>query len=757
MFKSKKALLISISAVLMLFIISFVFLYSDFTNSDLPLFSRWHEQQFSQDEMYQHLKEFDYLGNGVIQSTTSDPWIDVFLDSSLPGNLLLINIEELSLDGNLIGGTSAQIFFALPGYDHASANSVLITLRTGTNTIDLPHGYYERLRLDLAEEVRVSMIVNDATLKSNSVFSIMWTSLIVLMVSSVIFVLAVNLLIAEKRKEHCQKNREDSDGQESQSNVLSMSKPVRILYYFASLLMPNIFLVFFYNQNRLLNFLPFMHLLVWIAIFSVAGLGLFLLVRLIVREFEIRLIIIAAFWMGFWLFGSIFSAIANHVVVETYVLLLVAQLSFLLIIIWMTIKVRPHLEKMNVVFNTMALTICVLFLFNLYPGLRDEIMFGGGQLNVEEAATFKTDFFVDESVPNPDIYWFHVDGMMSLEVTEDFFGISLDNERYELERRGFAINYGARHNVINTESALPSLFSPWFYDDFYGQTLAALDNTPNIIASPNAFTVLVNTLAENGLTLYDVNQNNETFKAFMSAGYRIVVNADTGWFNHIPFHVLYNWYNQTPTDQPLGIPIDSVEPSALGRIFGEDFARLLSMTTPLTPILDPDAISREDVNFFPIPDHSNRLPAYVSESERQLYANLIDSLNIAEPKFSFTTFMDLHLSRWSTPNKYYSYHQGFHDAFTVMLNAIDIVLSENPNAIIVLQADHGIHGPSSQSAMYEAGHSLETLATLQRSVFSAVRIPEKYGGLDASLDPRNIARELVNRFVGQNYELLPQD
>ena len=25
--------------------------------------------------------------------------------------------------------------------------------------------------------------------------------------------------------------------------------------------------------------------------------------------------------------------------------------------------------------------------------------------------------------------------------------------------------------------------------------------------------------------------------------------------------------------------------------------------------------------------------------------------------------------------------------------------------------------------------------------------------LDAPLDPRNIARELVNRFVGQNYEL----
>lgn len=45
---------------------------------------------------------------------------------------------------------------------------------------------------------------------------------------------------------------------------------------------------------------------------------------------------------------------------------------------------------------------------------------------------------------------------------------------------------------------------------------------------------------------------------------------------------------------------------------------------------------------------------------------------------------------------------------------------------------------------------------LHHSVMSAVRISEQYGGLDMPLDPRNITRELVNRFVGENYELLPQ-
>jgi len=53
------------------------------------------------------------------------------------------------------------------------------------------------------------------------------------------------------------------------------------------------------------------------------------------------------------------------------------------------------------------------------------------------------------------------------------------------------------------------------------------------------------------------------------------------------------------------------------------------------------------------------------------------------------------------------------------------------------------------------GWSDEDVRRQQLSAFSAVRIPQIYGGLDAPLDPRNISRELVNRFVGENYELLP--
>jgi hypothetical protein len=32
----------------------------------------------------------------------------------------------------------------------------------------------------------------------------------------------------------------------------------------------------------------------------------------------------------------------------------------------------------------------------------------------------KRDFIIDPRLPRPDIYWFHMDGMMSLEMMEDF-------------------------------------------------------------------------------------------------------------------------------------------------------------------------------------------------------------------------------------------------------------------------------------------------------------------------------------------------
>jgi hypothetical protein len=43
---------------------------------------------------------------------------------------------------------------------------------------------------------------------------------------------------------------------------------------------------------------------------------------------------------------------------------------------------------------------------------------------------------------------------------------------------------------------------------------------------------------------------------------------------------------------------------------------------------------------------------------------------------------------------------------------------------------------------------------MQNQVMSAVRIPETWGGLQEPLDPLDISRVLVNRYVGSNYAMV---
>ena len=91
----------------------------------------------------------------------------------------------------------------------------------------------------------------------------------------------------------------------------------------------------------------------------------------------------------------------------------------------------------------------------------------------------------------------------------------------------------------------------------------------------------------------------------------------------------------------------------------------------------------------------------------------------------------------------------------VLVRIIDLIIANDPDAVIVVEADHGLHHEYNRKQLLAMpGGNAEMVRLMQNQTMSAVRIPEKWGGLDAPLDPLNITRELVNRYVGPNYELL---
>jgi hypothetical protein len=200
-----------------------------------------------------------------------------------------------------------------------------------------------------------------------------------------------------------------------------------------------------------------------------------------------------------------------------------------------------------------------------------------------------------------------------------------------------------------------------------------------------------------------------------------------------------------------------------------ELVELLTLMTPL-PYRFVMQIREGRFDWSSIPSHHEVVNDLTENTlnldhERQIYRSLIDSFSLTEPKLLYMTSMFTHGNRWHWQDGGLSEHgAGVHrlDLYpraneygaVVMFNTIDMILERNPNAIIVIQADHGLHLHGTQRQLLAEGFTDEEVAHLQNSVISAVRIPEQYGGLDEPLDPRNITRELINRFVGENYELL---
>ena len=159
---NKKRLSIFLLLVMLTVIAVFTILHTQHGGSLFPTqINARQSQYFSQEILYDELHAFSILYDGVIESTSNDPWILLFLDPSIPGHILHINISELSERE-----TYAQVFYAPYGVGFSEAESIRFTLRDGTNTLILPRSNNAILRLDLTETVGISMILESVVLSN---------------------------------------------------------------------------------------------------------------------------------------------------------------------------------------------------------------------------------------------------------------------------------------------------------------------------------------------------------------------------------------------------------------------------------------------------------------------------------------------------------------------------------------------------------------------------------------------------------------
>jgi len=499
-----------------------------------------------------------------------------------------------------------------------------------------------------------------------------------------------------------------------------------ILYYAASFLLPGVFLFFLYTQNVAANFLRLEHALIVAAILGLAGLVGFVLLRLISKNKGMAIALSAFVWIFFWFFEGI-AAPLNAVgrlaaIVVVAVVVLGAALT--------TRLIKINLSKIQIVFTALAGVICLLFVINFggaiwagRSGPAPDMQF---ENSTEPTFYVRRDFYVSPHLPTPDVYWIHLDGMVSLSTFERFWGENQDHVRHELASRGFVIDEGAYlRNAAGTHVAVPMLLSPAFYDNYLGIILNALDEGFGEDVRWQLNAILA---ADEVCLYYDVATHFELLNAFLAAGY--YVQGTTDWWPLVdPDHMSGDHTHLTRFRQ------------AWNAFMRTDMPQMLSATTPLNfeaihkMVWGDAALLTATQN-----DHMPTLTwIYYENTHGWFWFSYCPSFD-GRHGYEAEKILDLYPIGWEL-------------IIANVLTAIDEILNRNPDAVIVLQSDHGLHRRTTQQHMVDIGLPHDVSMELIHSVFSAVRIPNAFGGLDAPIAPINIARELVNRFVGPNYDM----
>ena len=508
-----------------------------------------------------------------------------------------------------------------------------------------------------------------------------------------------------------------------------------LAYGAAALCMPSVLLFNLYNRNSEHGNIVFMHVALLALALAAAGLAQFLVLRRLAGG-PSALIVMAAFWAGFWFFGAVRLNLLPGMPGGALAL---AMLGLVFGIFAALRFLKPPFGDFTPVFVTASLVLVAMFAANFAPALHSHVSFRLARAGVSDMGGMRPSHFeieldgrrpvfeirrqfsVDEGLPKPDIYWIHLDGAVSLGTFGRHWGVDRDDFRQALAERGFLLYEDAiLRNAKNTYAAMPMLLSPDFYDNYWGVVLGSLPQgmRREILLELNPI------MQADGVDYYeDILPYFEVFAAFLHAGYRL--------------YGVNEWWGILDEGRITGQRQPPLR-EAWNHFLRSDLPGLLAATIPM-----PIAMGRT-----------------------------VDAVYLGEPgasapRFEFFSHYETHNFSWGLflpeeqqglPAEVYHrmlelYIPAYNSALENALAQIDGILARNPDAVIVLQGDHGPHSLYTQEHLLET-FSRENALEIAHSVFSAVRIPDIYGGLDAPLHPLNIGRELVNRFVGGNYALL---
>jgi hypothetical protein len=518
-----------------------------------------------------------------------------------------------------------------------------------------------------------------------------------------------------------------------------------LIYPYIATMPPWIIMFYLYTKNAM--YINYWHTFVVTAIFSTIGFVFYLTAVRIGKSPGRAAFLSVACWVSIFAMRPLYATLTNWGLTKDLRLSLTILGSFFcIIVVFLLSKIYARKE----IFQLFAIFETTIFLLNFIPATFSFITNKGEGLSYTLTSN---NFNIDPASQSPNIYWIFTDGMLGFNGMEKLFGESQRELSTALERRGFIINKNAQFESFHaTKRAVPSLMCPGYYDKIF---LPIVRNAH-----------LMNyTDKKNSLEKIDpvvARLNNELIAAFNAKGY--VTNTLSGFDTHFwPTTTYYFTQRKVITNE-----VDTIQNPQTFKSKAELYQLQSLLYTSCMPVaLLTQLFTGDNVTVF---DNDNEKNKIFGKEYRGDDAWQIDTLNqvFTEPAPHFTIIHNVlahypfalsesgaSVFRTELENlNPVNYPPQHHYAAKVYLGYIDLILEHDPDAVIILQADHGLHAEETREALLIAGGTDEDVRIMQNSVMSAVRIPQQWGGLDTPLDPLNISRILINRFVGENYTLL---
>lgn len=441
-------------------------------------------------------------------------------------------------------------------------------------------------------------------------------------------------------------------------------------------------------------------------------------------------------------------------------------LLFVLFVVFLIIDFK-HLIKcsLNTLVGIVSFIAIILFSFSFLTSVYNVSYL----LIKQKSYDYDMEFNIDDN-DNPNIYWIHCDGMMNFSDMNKYFKTDILDFVTYFRKNGYYYNDDA--SLIaghSTQRSLTALFNPYYYDKFYKDYLLDLEDVYLQKKDNTDFIVNYDELEEKRI-------NNELFAALKEAGYEVVAIADYSPYTAFYTDKFYDFYYysddgigfSTPNKELRYINMESNSDFRLKSYIRFNHARLLFYNSIFYPLihnvnyLDYDPVLYDDLDLSNY-SYINNTNYWVSKATLK---SIEDSYDEKKSQFTFIDYKLAHYPLFFDRNgdflpegysyKLDYYSQNYIYAFNLLTEMLEFIKERDDDAVIVIQADHGLHVFKDWDLMRMLNVDVESLQEVRNSVINAVYVPLKYrnGDEDTLGNPLNISRYLINNYVGKNYDYI---